>query len=179
MPFNPATIIALLSGLTTAGGLFAGGGRDNWEDILRRAEGLTSPKRIGMDANEILKLIFASPGFSLGQRNVASGANAVRQSLNANLAARGLSGSGIGTLAKSASAGLAGANMANLNAQAGAQSFDLARALAAMRLGVLGPSIGQTSQVGNQLLGAGLGGFGDLLKWFLEQQKKTKPPGTP
>lgn len=159
---DPLTIASLLSGATTLAGLFGGGNKDAFEELLKRLTALTSPEAIGRDARGFETQILGSAGFSQAMRGAAAGANRLSQTINQSLASRGLSNTGVGAVTSPLARTAGSFQLGNLRASASQQAFELARAMAAARMSGLGGQLpGQSSR---DLFGGGLQGLFDILK---------------
>lgn len=158
----------LLSGGTALGGLL-GGNQDPFQQYLGQLNKITNPGNIGADTNAFYKQFLGSPAFSAAQTANMGAANSLRNQMAGRLGASGLGATGIGQAAQ----GMAGSQFGGLQSKLysggwqGAQ--DMASRLAQLRVSGLGGAPQPWNMSGN-LFGAGMGGLGDILKWYLNQQ---------
>ena len=169
---DPITIAALSSILgPVLGGLFRG--KDPADALRQKLGNVSNPQNLLGLTNQFYQAFLGSPAFSQAQGNIASGQNTALQGLRQSLGARGLTTSGIGSVAPA----LAQSGAANQLAQLRAGGYNQAQQAAQQSIqqqiqALLGGGAGQN--VGANLFGAGLGGFGEFLQKYLLQQQLMK-----
>jgi hypothetical protein len=153
-------------GISAAGSLISGllGRGQDRAERKRRAElmRLASPDHLRMLQNQLYSQYLSGPAFSQARRGAFNASTNMQNRLQSGLAARGLSTSGIGTIAPS----LAGSSLANILGQlrtnAYGQSGSQAAGLQAQQLATLG-GLGPSSNYAGQAVAGGLGDLASLL----------------
>ncbi|OGS00825.1 MAG: hypothetical protein A2V88_06200 [Elusimicrobia bacterium RBG_16_66_12] len=152
-----ASLISALPGLL--GGLFGG---DPKAKQRRQVAALLTPEKLQALTNQFYQQAIASPAFSQAQGTIAAGANVAGNQLRANLGARGIGTSGSAAVLSSLVPSLVGSQMAGVRTAAHGtaqqQAQESIRRQIENLVGTGGPTRGQ------ELFGAGLGTFGNVLK---------------
>lgn len=150
------------------GGLFRG--KDPADELRQRLGNISNPQNQMALANQFYQAFLGSPAFSQAQGNIAAGQNVALNQLRQSLGARGLTTSGIGSVAPA----LAQSGAANQLAALRAGGYNSAQQAASDAIrnqiqALLGAPVGQNYQA--QGLGAGLGAFGQFLQQYLLQKQ--------
>ena len=161
---DPITIAALSSVLgPLLGGLFRG---KDPADALRQKLGVVSnPQNLLGLTNQFYQAFLGSPAFSQAQGNIASGQNTALQGLRQSLGARGLTTSGIGSVAPALAQSGAANQLAQLRAGGYSQAQNAAQQSIQQQIqALLGGGAGQNTQ--GSLVGAGLSSFAKFLQQY-------------
>ena len=164
----PLLLTALISilGPQLLGRLFGGGGGQ--EELRDQVQSILSPKAISRRTNALQADWYKSPAFGAAQEASLTAGRQAEQSVGR--AGAGVT-SGVDVLRGAAAAGLGSATLGQFNAQAYAQSRELAQRQAeAAASGVLG--VGARPNIGREMFGASLNFLGPLLAEYLRNKFK-------
>jgi hypothetical protein len=157
---------------TLFGGLF--GKNDPAKERERKLMEILSPGHANQLTSNFYNQFLNSPAFSQGQAGIAAGTNAFTNNLNRSLGARGLTTSGIGSIAPSLARSSASHSLGALQTQGFQSAQEQAMNLLRSQAGALGGTAMPTNY-GNQLFGAGLDAFGPFFSDWL--RKTYQVPG--
>lgn len=166
-PMVLAALLAMAPGLLSK--MFGGHPE---ADLRRRIQAALSAQ--GGLTDQYYNQNLASPAFTQGQQQIASGANATASNLGASLGARGIGATGTGAILSSLGPSIVAHSQAQLKTAAfqGAQQRaqqEIAARIAALN-GTSGPS--QTQQ----LFAGGLSSFGPLFQQWFNSKYPTPAP---
>jgi hypothetical protein len=169
---DPLTILAIASSL---GGLFSafnqGDPTKQLRDLILQ---LSSPGMTLDRAKKLYEGFLGSPAYGAAQKSIIGGSNIAKSSLSSLLAARGLTGSGIGDVSTAVGGSLVGTNLGKLHAGAWDSALEQSVKLAQLGIGGIG-GLGPGRNVGTDVFASLMDA---IAKFKLLSQKTTATPPT-